>query len=234
MPPANYYQLLEVTQQATQQEIKQAYRRLAKHFHPDLNGDRDDRTKIVELNAAYEILKDPQSRRLYDYQLNNGSSFESATDRARRTAKVQNRYQQQKQTEGNEELRQVQWLSQVYKPIDRLIGLIVKPLKSKMEDLSADPFDDDLMQVFQTYLEDCRVYLQKAEKIRSSRSNPPRLAAVAANLYHCLNQLSDAVSELEYYTANYDDYYLKTGREIFRIARGLRQDARDAVKAIGN
>jgi molecular chaperone DnaJ len=234
MPPANYYQILEVTQQATPQEIKQAYRRLAKSFHPDLNGDRYDSTKIVELNAAYEILGDPQSRRLYDRQLNYGSSFDSFTERARHATKVQNHYQRQTQREGNKDLQQAKWLSQVYKPIDRLIGLIVKPLKSQLEALSADPFDDDLMQVFQIYLEDCRVKLQKAEKIHSCLPNPPKLAAVAANIYHCLNQLSDAVSEFEYYTANYDDYYLKTGREIFRIARGLRQDARDALRQINH
>jgi molecular chaperone DnaJ len=231
MPTANYYQTLEVTPQATQQEIKQAYRRLAKSFHPDLNNDRLDNRKIVEINAAYEILSDPQRRRLYDLQIND-SPINSVADRQERAARAQSQYQQHKQTEGNEELQQAQWLLQVYKPIDRLIGSIVKPLKIQLESLSADPFDDDLMRDFQNYLEDCRFYLQKAEKIRSSRPNPPKLALVAANIYHCLNQLSDGISELEYYTANYDDYYLKTGREIFRIVKGLRQEAKDAAKRI--
>jgi molecular chaperone DnaJ len=231
MSPANYYQTLEITPQATQQEIKQAYRRLAKNFHPDLNNDRLDNKKIIEINAAYEILGDPQRRRLYDLQIND-SPINSVANRQERAARAQSQYQQHKQTEGNEELQQAQWLAQVYKPIDRLIGTIVKPLKNQIESLSADPFDDDLMRDFQNYLEDCRVYLQKAEKIRSSRPNPAKLALVAANLYHCLNQLSDGISELEYYTANYDDYYLKTGREIFRIAKGLRQDAKDAAKRV--
>jgi molecular chaperone DnaJ len=231
MPPANYYQTLEITPEATQQEIKQAYRRLAKNFHPDLNNDRLDNKKIIEINAAYEILGDPQRRRLYDLQIND-SPINSVAARQERAARAQSQYQQHKQTKGNEELQQAQWLAQVYKPIDRLIGTIVKPLKNQIESLSADPFDDDLMRDFQNYLEDCRVYLQKAEKIRSSRPNPAKLALVAANLYHCLNQLSDGISELEYYTANYDDYYLKTGREIFRIAKGLRQDAKDAAKRV--
>jgi molecular chaperone DnaJ len=231
MPPANYYQILEIEPQATQQEIKQAYRRLVKDFHPDLNENSADGEKMIEINAAYEILGDPQRRRIYDLQI-DGSPVDSISERQQRTARAQSQYQQQKQAKNNEELCQLEWLAKVYKPIDRLFGSIIKPLKHQIESLSADPFDDDLMEIFQIYLEDCRSYLQKAEKIRSSQPNPPQLASVAANVYYCIDRLNDAVSELEYYTANYDDYYLKTGRELFRIAQGLRQDAKDGVKRI--
>jgi molecular chaperone DnaJ len=176
-------------------------------------------------------LGDPQRRRLYDRQLNDNSFYNSSTTRQERTVRVQQQYQKKQDTSRGEDFLQAQWLSQVYTPIDRLVGLIFTPLKDKIEDLSADPFDDDLMRVFQTYIDDCRVYQQKALKIFSSRPNPPKLALAAANLYHCLQQLGDGLAELEYYTANYDDYYLKTGREIFRIAKGLRQDAKQAVKS---
>ena len=48
----NHYQILEVSHQATHQEIKQAYRRLVKRFHPDSGSQTADREKIVEVNAV--------------------------------------------------------------------------------------------------------------------------------------------------------------------------------------
>ncbi len=67
MPSLNYYAVLEVSLQATQEEIKKSYRKLALHFHPDRNqGNRQAEQKIREVNAAYEILGDPDARKTYD------------------------------------------------------------------------------------------------------------------------------------------------------------------------
>src|SRR4051812_40326352 len=63
----DYYAILEVSRQATQREIKSAYRRLAKSFHPDLKpGDLAAETRFKELNEANEVLGDPQARKRYD------------------------------------------------------------------------------------------------------------------------------------------------------------------------
>jgi len=67
MAVLNYYGILGVSLQASQEEIKKAYRKLALQFHPDRNrGDRQADHKIREVNAAYEILGDPEARKTYD------------------------------------------------------------------------------------------------------------------------------------------------------------------------
>lgn len=67
MAVLNYYAILGVPLQASQEEIKKAYRKLALQFHPDLNrGDRQAEHKIREVNAAYEVLGDPDARKTYD------------------------------------------------------------------------------------------------------------------------------------------------------------------------
>ncbi len=61
------YQLLEVSRTASPDEIKKAYRRLAKQYHPDRNpGDRSAEKRFKEVQAAYEVLSDPQKRAQYD------------------------------------------------------------------------------------------------------------------------------------------------------------------------
>ena len=58
------YKILGVSPQATDEEIKQAYRRLAKKYHPDLNpGDQEAARKMQEVNAAYEQIKNPEKFR---------------------------------------------------------------------------------------------------------------------------------------------------------------------------
>jgi molecular chaperone DnaJ len=63
----DYYDILEVSKDAGQDEIKKAYRRLAKKYHPDLNpNDPEAEQKFKEVNSAYEILSDEEKRSRYD------------------------------------------------------------------------------------------------------------------------------------------------------------------------
>ncbi|MSS78207.1 molecular chaperone DnaJ [Anaerococcus sp. WCA-380-WT-2B] len=63
----NPYEVLEIGQDASSADIKKAYRKLAKKYHPDLNPDDETATvKFQEINEAYEILSDPQKKRRYD------------------------------------------------------------------------------------------------------------------------------------------------------------------------
>lgn len=234
MASSNHYRTLNVSPGATQAEIKQAYRQLAKLFHPDSNRDTANHEKIASVNAAYEVLGDPESRKSYDRQLAyydqlQAAGFAVGKNRQQRTAQAH--YHHQPTAQAIDELLQ-QWTQRVYTPVSRLLYQIMKPLQEQIDDLAADPFDDELMEDFQSYLEDCRDLLDRAENIFRSLPNPPNVAGVAAHLYYCLNQVGDGLEQFEYFTLNYDDYYLHTGQELFRIAAGLRREAQAGIKAV--
>ncbi len=67
MAKRDYYEVLGIGKNATDKDIKQAYRRLARKYHPDVNpGDKSAEGKFKEMNAAFEVLSDPEKRKKYD------------------------------------------------------------------------------------------------------------------------------------------------------------------------
>jgi curved DNA-binding protein len=60
------YETLEVSDGASTEEIKKAYRKLARKYHPDVNKDKDAEEKFKEINAAYEVLSDKEKKQQYD------------------------------------------------------------------------------------------------------------------------------------------------------------------------
>ncbi|MBX6386347.1 MAG: molecular chaperone DnaJ [Microbispora sp.] len=62
----DYYATLGVRRDASQEEIKKAYRRLARQLHPDVNPDPETQERFKEINQAYEVLSDASKRRMYD------------------------------------------------------------------------------------------------------------------------------------------------------------------------
>ena len=63
----DYYKLLELDKSASQADIKKAYRRLARKYHPDLNpNDKEAQNRFQQINEAHEVLSDPEKRKKYD------------------------------------------------------------------------------------------------------------------------------------------------------------------------
>lgn len=66
MSKRDYYEVLGVSKNATKEEIKKAYRKLSKQYHPDINKAPDAAEKFKEIKEAYEVLSDDQKRAHYD------------------------------------------------------------------------------------------------------------------------------------------------------------------------
>lgn len=73
----DYYEILGLARSANQDEVKQAYRKLARKYHPDVSKDPDAETRFKELGEAYAVLKDPEKRAAYDQM---GSQWKAGQD----------------------------------------------------------------------------------------------------------------------------------------------------------
>ena len=216
----NPYQVLGVASHASFAEIKAAYRELVKRHHPDTGGDEE---KIVELNAAWELLGDSERRKNYDL-INPEKTIiaKEAQQRGARNARasVAARVANAHSSEVDDALSR--WLNQVYAPIDRLLAQVINPFPAQLRDLSADPYDEILMESFCNYLEQSRDRMEKINALYLSISIPEPVKGFGLSLYQCFSEVEDALAEFERYTMGYVDSYLHDGKEMLREAKQRR------------
>ncbi len=200
------YQILKIHPSAKLEEIKKAYRKLVKIHHPDKGGDS---AVMLEINSAWQILR----KKHKDLHLNKINS-----------SKVYKQNEQKRETNTysiSEDVKK--WFQNIYLPIDKLLGQIINPLGSKIKDLSADPYDQILMDSFCLYLEESKNKITKIKKIYTSLASPSIIRDFSLDLYHCLSHVEDGLNELERYTMGYVDNYLYDGKAMIAIAKKKRK-----------
>ena len=200
------YQILKVHPSAKLEDIKKAYRELVKIHHPDKGGDPK---VMLEINAAWEILK-KKHKNLNLNTINNPKVY-----------KKTNYKKEQPNYSNSEDIKK--WFQNIYLPIDKLLGQIINPLASKIKDLSADPYDQILMDSFCLYLERSKNKIKKVKIIYTSIASPSIIKGFSLDLYHCLSQVEDGLNELERYTMGYVDSYLHDGKSMIAEAKKKRK-----------
>src|SRR2546430_2613153 len=89
---SDYYDLLGVPRNASDEQIRSAYRRLARQYHPDVNKADDASERFKQITEAYEILTDPQRRQRYDlFGSTSGARSAAARAESARTARSRSR-----------------------------------------------------------------------------------------------------------------------------------------------
>ena len=200
------YQILKVHPSAKLEEIKKAYRKLVKIHHPDKGGDS---AVMLEVNSAWEILK----KKHKDLNLNKVNN-----------SKLYNQNEYKRETNNHSKPQDLKkWFQNVYIPIDKLLGQIINPLGSKIRDLSADPYDEILMDSFCLYLEQSKNKITKIKEIYTSFACPSIIRDFSLDLYHCLSHVEDGINELERFTMGYVDNYLHDGKAMIAIAKKKRK-----------
>ncbi|WP_224995379.1 J domain-containing protein [Cesiribacter sp. SM1] len=81
----DYYRILQINPEASQEEIKKAYRRLAKVHHPDVAANGRQEVFIIDLNEAYRTLSNPEKRSHYDWIRTYGNNYSSGSDKVQDT-----------------------------------------------------------------------------------------------------------------------------------------------------
>ena len=200
------YQILKVHPNTKIEDIKKAYKELVKIHHPDKGGDIK---VMLEINAAWEVLK-KKNKNLNLNEVNNSKIYKQ-----KKYKKDRDNYYQSEAIKN--------WFQNIYLPIDKLLGQIINPLSSNIKDLSADPYDEILMDSFCLYLEKSKNKIKKVKIIYTSISSPSLVKNFSLDLYHCLSQVEDGLNELERYTMGYVDNYLHDGKSMILEAKRKRK-----------
>ena len=210
----NFYEELGLKKNATKSEIKSSYRSLVKQHHPDAGGNKE---RFIAIQNAWETLNDPIKKEKYDRKIfSSSTSFDSLNDNWEDT------FNSKKYNSSIKDKEVETWIKEIYTPINRSINQIIKPLSNEIKELSADPYDDQLMENFCIYISLSQKKIEKVEKIYNKKIVPKSISALGLNLYHCFSQVKDALSEFDRYTQGYVDNYLFDGKEMIKEAKRIQ------------
>ncbi len=210
----NFYKELGLKKNASRDEIKSAYRLLAKKYHPDTGGDNE---KFLALQLAWETLNDPQKKAILDKSLFNNEKY-AVSKNENWSSELKNK----KNNSTNKDQDIKNWIKTIYSPINRVISQVIKPLNDEIKKLSADPYDDELMDEFSSYLNESRKKIEKASSLFKSQAVPSSISSIGLDLYHCFSQVQDAIDELDRYTQGYVDDYLFDGKQMMKEAKRIQ------------
>lgn len=225
----NHYDVLRLPRNASEQDIKKAYRRLVKKYHPDSQTQEASHEQIILVNAAYEVLSDPQRRRRYD----QGQTVdEDLSPRESRNSQASRECRQGQRRSHQADMNRAMWLKKVYYPIATDLTSVIAALDGQIDHLAADLFDDCLMADFQAYLGEIGQCLDLCRQRLTSEPNPQSFAKIAAFLYYGLNHVEDALEELTTFTQGYDESCLHNGQELFRLTQDLLTEAAAIVQQV--
>ena len=210
----NYYKILGVNEKATKNELKAAYRTLAKKYHPDTGGNNE---KFLTIQIAWETLNDPIKKEKYDKLISYHKNSQDSID--------QNWAKDLKSTKKNSSVKDNDiklWIKKVYSPINNSLNQIIKPLNNEIKKLSADPYDDDLMEEFCNYILKSKKKIERISLVYKSQAVPEAISGLGLDLYHAFSQAQDALEELDRYTQGYVDDYLFDGKEMMKEAKRIQ------------
>jgi molecular chaperone DnaJ len=215
----NHYQILGLETDVTAQEIKRAYRRLAKTQHPDAQASRDSDAheeateEMMRLNEAYETLMDKSKRAEYDRRIGLGK-LGTGGKRAVFTS-------------FDEDAAREKFLRTVFHPARSAIVRVLGGYKRQLRELSADPYDDALLEKFQQYMEKLEDALRQGSNSLTRSEAPRSLQASVQMMRYAIAQAADGLEELGYFCNNYDYSHLSLAESLFRIATDLLRQALD-------
>lgn len=218
----NHYQILGLSPEVSSDEIKRAYRKLAKSQHPDArhhSSDMDESLAATEammrINEAYSILIDQSKRAEYDIKI--GLRMSISTKKPIFTSVDEDRERER-------------FLRSVFYPVRASISKVLAAYNRKLRELSADPYDDQLVEAFECYVNQIEDCLRRGSDSFMNNPIPRTLEASVLVMRQSMAQAADGLEELRYYLGNYDYGHLTTAESLFRISNELSKQALELTK----
>lgn len=182
-----YYELLGVRPNAPSEAVRKAYRERAKQLHPDRA--REGEAAMVELNRAYETLKDPKKRRAYDMTLRGGEPSAPHVRPARGRGMGLDPYH---------------FLVQVFRPLDARLRPATAALKAALAELAYDVYDDTYLARFEEALKAADAEISAAHRLLRSHAWPEALAPALQFYTQGVRLVEDAAADFLEFTRSFD------------------------------